>query len=519
MKQSGLFRCSIRSIVTVVVLVSLWATTLVHANRVIGDKRFIPIDCDGLVTYVMDLTNVKQYTGLSGNMLVDVWIEGRFNAGAGKKIQTFLGGYPSGVDYEKVGTVKARYLFKIDAQKLERASLAAVIERKYLDLNGEVIGYNPFNPQGFKFEWHSLNETEAKALQKLLQRETLRTLADLDPALRSSSAVKELNEDFLGRPWGTRPVEFADAIHIADLVPNRMVFATNLNLSPILGPVSDDTAPRLIFTRDNGLVKAHISFSVRDYDVVYSHLVKILGEPVPIMYELWAARVDFDSRSEWQVGQNTKVVLTSRLSGATLEIGRRDIFATEGRGFEEVLSKAQLKKAAEYERQNRILEASSLYQNLLNSTDSSPYFTQIAQERLVAYSVINDAVEFIGKDRGFTFRSLRNILSGTPPQHWLRIDLDQEAQEALLKQRVDEIKPQDGLVNIIAVLCRIKADKTEGKYRVVEQVWLDKNNRIVGGSPAWASQDVVWPAPYIKKVCEEFLKAWFSFETTSSIVR
>lgn len=53
------------------------------------------------------------------------------------------------------------------------------------------------------------------------------------------------------------------------------------------------------------------------------------------------------------------MVLTLWLSGATLEIGRRDSLSLEGRKFEESLAAAQLKQAQEYERQNRIPEASS----------------------------------------------------------------------------------------------------------------------------------------------------------------
>jgi hypothetical protein len=47
------------------------------------------------------------------------------------------------------------------------------------------------------------------------------------------------------------------------------------------------------------------------------------------------------------------------------------------------------------------------------------------------------------------------------------------------------------------------------RYTVVEQVWLDSANRIIGGSPAGTPQDV-WPTPYIRQACEDFLAGWFT---------
>lgn len=336
-----------------------------------------------------------------------------------------------------------------------------------------------------------------------------------DPPIRHSEAGKYQDKGFLGWPWGTRPSDFEGARHIADIAPNLSVFGVDLDLSPLLGTVSTYSTPRLVFAKDVGLVKAYIALSPKEYEMVHEHLIQLLGEPAPIIYELWAARVDFISRSEWLVGRNTRVVLTSRRSDASIEIDRRDVSVPEGRSFEDTLAADQLQQVQEYERQSRILEASSVYQELLNGTASYRFFIPTAQERLAGYSGRKETVEFLGQDRGFAFSRLKNLFSGIHGQQWVRIDLSPEAREALQKQRPSDIEPQDKLSNISAGLCRVKVIPTAGKYLVLEQVWLDSSNRIIGGRPAWAPQDAVWPVPYIRQACEGFLQAWFTVESTA----
>lgn len=510
MSQACVLRIGIRTVATVLIALSFSAISIADANEAPADNRCVQVAYDGLVKYLLDTATVKRHIGLGGQSLVDVWVEGRLDADAGSRVQALLGGYPQGIDYTMVGTVRARYLFRLDDSVPHPEAKAAVIERQYFDRDGGLIRRDPFAPPAATAEWRDLNETEAKVLQALMAEPSFQLAQGFDKELLNSAAVKALDEGFLGRPWGTRLAGFEGARHIADIAPKVSVYGADLNLSPILGTVNAYSVPRLVFAEDGGLAKARVAFDPRDYGRVHRHLVGVLGEPSPIIYELWAGRVDFAERSEWLVGINTKVVLTSWLAVATLEIGRRDSLSLEGRKFEERLAAAQLKQAQEYERQNRIPEASSIYQELLSGADSAHLFTATAQERLAVYSGRNDAVEFLGKYRGYAFSRLLNIFPGAANQHWLRIDLENEARMELQKHRPADIGPEDGLADIAAVLCRVRVVPAAGRYAVVEQVWLDSANRIIGGRPAWAPQDAVWPAPFIRQACEDFLEGWFT---------
>lgn len=509
MKQSGFPRIGIRAVASVLIILPLLAASLAEASEAPAGSRYVETENDGLAKYLLDTATVKRHPGLSGQSLVDVWIEGRFDAANGSRVQALLGGYPPGIDYSKVGKVRVRYLFKIDGFIPQLGAKTAVLERQYFDLDGGIIRREPFKPPANASEWRSLDETEDKALQALMQEPAFQTAQGFDEELLSSAAVKALDEGFLGRPWGTRPAGFEGARHVADIAPKVSVYSADLDLSPILGEVSAYTTPRLVFAEDGGLVKVRVALAPRDYGLVYRHLVSTLGEPVPILYELRAGKGDFVERSAWLTGFNTKVVLTSWTTEATLEIGRRDALQLEGREFEETLAAAQLKQAQEYERQNRIVEASSIYQELLNGADSPHFYNETALERLTAYSGRKDAVEYLGKYRGCAFSRLRNVISGAD-QHWLRIELDHDARAQLQKQRPVTLGPEDRLADIAAVLCRVRVVSTLGKYAIIEQVWLDPDNRIVGGSPAWAPQDAAWPATYIRQACEDFLAAWFT---------
>jgi len=326
-----------------------------------------------------------------------------------------------------------------------------------------------------------------------------------------ATLIKELDGGFLGIKWGSRPEELKGARHITDITKNLTVYSADLDLSLVLGSVSAYSNPRLVFEKDGGLVQVHVDFDDKEYNTVHDHLSQLLGEPAPIMYELMDIPSNyFIQRIEWRVGEDTRVALTCRVSGATIEISKRDFIVPEGHNLEDTLAVAQLKQAHEYERQNRVLEASSLYQELLNGTGSYHFFTPEAQERLAAYSQLEEAAVYLGGDKDMAFYGLNNIFTSSGGQRWLRINLGPEAMAELQKQRLSVIEAQDRLPNVSAVLCRVKALPAARKYSVVEQMWLDDSNQIIGSRPAWAPQDSGWPVPYIKQVCEDFLYNWFS---------
>ncbi len=508
MSQPGFLRKGTRTLGAFLIFLSLSAASLAGASGAPADNRYVQVEDDGLVKYLLDTATAKQYTGLSGQSLVDVWVEGRIDAGAGSRVHAFLGGYPPGVDYSQVAKVRVRYLFRTAGLSALAETKAAVIERQYFDLAGRIIHRESSEPPVNASGWRDLNETEKKALQPLLEP-AFRPSQRIDKELQKSTAARALDEGFLGWPWGAVPDDFAGARHIADLAAKVSVYSADLDLSPILGNIKTHNTPLLVF-EDGGLVNARIAFDPRDYVRVHLHLVGILGDPAPIIYEMTAARLDVLDRSEWFVGINTKVVLTSRLAGATLEIGRRDSLSLEGRKLEERAAEAQLKQAREYERQNRIAEASSLCQELLNGANISPADTAAVAALLAACSGRNEAVEFLGKNGGYAFSRLLNLFSGAAEQYWLRIDLDQDARAELRKHRPAATGPEDRLTDITAALCRVRFVPAAGKFAVIEQIWLDAADRIIGARPAGAPQDAAWPAPYIKLACEDFLEAWFT---------
>jgi hypothetical protein len=326
------------------------------------------------------------------------------------------------------------------------------------------------------------------------------------------ATVDSFTGGFLGKPWGTQPAAFEDIKHLADIAPDLLVYMADLDVSSMLGPVSSKTSPRLVFARNTGLVKAHIDFDAKEYYVVFNHLRNMLGEPVPIMYEVRAVGTDFTERSEWRVGRDTTVVLASWLSGACVEISKRDSAGPAGRVFADRLVTALVKRAQECERQNRIIEASSIYQELLNSTDAYQFFTTAALESLAKYSRLAEAADYLAEEWDMAFYGLKTIYAASSGHRWIRVDLGPAAQQELQRQRPEDIDLREELAAIGAVLCRIKAVPVSGKYIVTEQVWLDNSNNIIGGRPAWAPQGSGWPAPYIKQACENFLEAWFSYK-------
>jgi|GEM_PF-1770705 len=329
-------------------------------------------------------------------------------------------------------------------------------------------------------------------------------------SLRNSSAGINLAKGFLDWSWGSRPDDIANIKYIADIAPDVAVYSTNLDISPITGEVRAHTNPKLIFLKDGGLVLTHIDFEYKDYEPIKKRLTQLLGDPNPIIYELWAARIDFEERSEWRT-ENTRVVLTTKGKTASLEISKRDCAVETGSNFSQMLAEALLKQAQEYDQRNLIPEASSIYQTLLNDPEFYNYFTDIAEKQLAVYSQREEAVDYLTEYQGMRFFRLKNMVADSIEQPWIRIDLGTEAQAELQNQRPDDIAVTDGLTNLSAVLCRMKVNDAAGKFEVVEQIWLDEENRIIGGRPAWAPQDSGWPVLYIRQACETFMTAWFSF--------
>ncbi|HEX2928059.1 MAG TPA: hypothetical protein VHP38_17680 [Ruminiclostridium sp.] len=330
------------------------------------------------------------------------------------------------------------------------------------------------------------------------------------PEQRNNDGIS-LDGGFLGRPWGSPPGEFADLRYLVNLAPDLAVYSVDLDIPPGTGDVRPCASPRLLFSREDGLVMAHIDFAYRDYDLLKKGLTWLLGEPIPIMYELWAARVDFGERSEWRTGKGTRLVLTAKGSTAVLEISKQDFTQLAGRSFEQMFAEALLKRAEEYDRQNLVGEAASIYQIILNEAGEDNSVTEAADKQLAVYSKRKEAVEYLSEDKDMRFYRLINIYAGSTDQQWIRIDLGDRAQAELQSLRPADIVDTDRLAKITTVLCRVKIDPIAGKYAVAEQLWLDEENQIIGDSSAWAPQG--WPVPYIREACEAFITAWFSFET------
>jgi len=320
---------------------------------------------------------------------------------------------------------------------------------------------------------------------------------------------------FFGRLWGSKPETIPDTKFITDLTPNLMAYSLDLDVSSIMGSVPTYSCLQMIFSKEEGLVQAHISFDTTEYERVEAQLEQVLGMQSPIIYELMASRGNSFREAEWLVGKNTRVVLLLSTAGASIEISKRDFARPKGADFTEQFAVAMLKQAEEYSKENRIVEASSLYQNLLNGTDAYQFFTQMAQEHLVLYSGRHAAVEYLGEDGGFAFYGFRNSFSDYSGQQWVRVDLDAAAQEKMQKQRPMDSNLQNELTNISMILCRVRNHPISGQFSVVEQIWVNDTNRIIGGSPAWASQNTSWPVPYINQVCEIFLRKWLSIEHTA----
>lgn len=331
----------------------------------------------------------------------------------------------------------------------------------------------------------------------------------LDGATQNNLLTNQLQEGFFGRKWGVMAEGFKSDIHIADLPDGIAVYAADIDVSPVLGEGQAYSSPRLVYHNNSGLQKVYIAFAENEYADVENHLKQVLGEPVPIVYELWAGRVDYMERSEWHIGKETKLVLTKRTTSAVIEITSRSSSVPGERELEGALAAVQIKQAQEFERQNRLLEASTVYQDVLNQTGTDNQYTLMAKERLAALSCLDKITEYLSGDAGIVFRGLKNQFPVSTKQFWLRIDFEPSMQAELQKKMADEMGQAEGVPAISAVLCRLKPVKGQ-TFKLMEQVWLDDSNKIIGTRDAGMHQGSGWPASYIRKASEQFMQDWFS---------
>ena len=293
-------------------------------------------------------------------------------------------------------------------------------------------------------------------------------------------------DGFLGKPWGAKVSDFPQARYSVDLSGGYSVYVTPADLTPLLGSVQALSGPRLIFGQ-KGLEKVYILFPGRDYQAVETHLNQVLGHQAPIVYELMNGKPFFGESALWHIGKQTRIILTQKVSGAAMEITSRDSAAPGGSQFEQALFTALLHQAEGHEQNHRQGEASSVYQELLNSTESYQFFTLQAQERLIAFSRSDETSEELAIVDGRTFRGLNSHFSDQGGQLWLRVDLEATSP-------------------INAALCRVQAGPGY-HIQVIEQVWLNSANEIIGSKQPWQErQDET--SLYIEKVCQQFLLKW-----------
>ena len=331
----------------------------------------------------------------------------------------------------------------------------------------------------------------------------------------SNRATIRAEDIFFGRLWGMEPDKFKGAKFITDLDSNFMIYSVDLDVSSIVGAVPTYSCLQLLFSRNEGLVQANISFAGQEYNKVEEGLERLLGKPSPIIYDMMVSRKGVLKDNQWFVGPNTRVTLELGVMDASIEISKRTFPLVRGETMREKIALAMLKQAERYSREGQILKASSVYQTLLNSTDSYQFFTQTAQEHLVLYSGLHAAVEYLGAEQGFAFYGFQNSLLDGGGQQWLRIDLDDAAREELKRQGPSDV--QNELAMISMVLCRVRTDPTIGEIIIVEQIWVDDSNRIIGGRSAWASQNTGWPVSYINQTCEIFLRKWFNIANKQEV--
>lgn len=131
---------------------------------------------------------------------------------------------------------------------------------------------------------------------------------------------------FLGWKWGAKPAVITGVGGENANVSGLTVYTADLDLSSILGEVKASSEPRLVFDQNAGFVQARIDFASVDYNKVDKQLQELLGQPTPIIYELYKVDASLLDRSEWHIGSTVKVVLENRFAGAVLEISKMGFF-------------------------------------------------------------------------------------------------------------------------------------------------------------------------------------------------
>ena len=151
-------------------------------------------------------------------------------------------------------------------------------------------------------------------------------------------------EDFFDTAWGLKAESLPGALQLADLAGQLSVYGADVDVSAVVGQLSVCSRPRFIFTPDGGLVQVNIDIDPRKFGAVEKQLKSRLGEPEPIVYERMDIQAAFEERTEWLVGQNTRVSLVYRLTGASLELHKRDFFLNDKPGFDEELGRGTVRK-------------------------------------------------------------------------------------------------------------------------------------------------------------------------------
>jgi len=113
---------------------------------------------------------------------------------------------------------------------------------------------------------------------------------------------------------------------------------------------------------------------------------------------------------------------------------------------------------------------------------------------------------YLDEKDGIKFYGL--FMSGDKQDLVVRLELGPYARKRLQA----EWPPGSETLAVKAAVCRAKVSQDNGfkGFKVVEQVWLDDSNHIIGCAGDDTNLDA-WPAAQLRSRCERFLNDWFSF--------
>jgi len=129
-------------------------------------------------------------------------------------------------------------------------------------------------------------------------------------------------------------------------------------------------------------------------------------------------------------------------------------------------------------------------------------------QQLADSSLRGEAREYLAEENGIKFYGIKSQYVGDR-QLWLRVELGPAAKEELLAKMPAGDGTKEKLGGISASLCRIDPDFASGHYTVIEQVWLNGFNAVIGRWQAPSPGDD-WPADFLSQSCETFLRKWMS---------